>query len=57
MLLRGVALAGVAASGAAGSFAPARAEIWEEGDEQCVDLGAGKVLAQRCATAGDVHGR
>src|SRR5260221_8366770 len=33
-LLRGAALAGVAAS-ASGSFAPAEAEIWEEGDTQC----------------------
>lgn len=34
-LLRSAALAGVAASGAAGSFHTAQAEIWEEGDEQC----------------------
>ena len=34
-LLQGAALAGIAASGAGGSFAPAKAEIWEEGDIQC----------------------
>ncbi len=32
------------------------ADVGEEGDEQCVDLGAGKVLAQPRGTAGDVHG-
>ena len=33
------------------------ANIGKEGDEQRVDLGVGKVLAERCGTAGDVHRR